>query len=280
MVRFENNSKGFSLITGAARGIGKALAWECAKKGIPCVLVDLPGTGLSDTAEDLKKNLGVDIRFLEQDLIDPYGPLKIRDWIVSQGIYLYILINNAGVSYNKLFLDSTMEENENLLNLNILSTVKMTRTVLPLFSSPGNGFVLNVSSLSAFYPMPYMPVYASSKSFVLNFTLALRAELLRKGISVSALCPNGVKTNPECRAKIAAQGLAGRVFCHDAEFVAREGIKGLFNNKAVIIPGWPNRLLGALSRIVPRKLIYLVVSKHWGKTAEGSGQKAESGIAL
>jgi short-subunit dehydrogenase len=123
-----------------------------------------------------------------------------------------------------------------------------------------------VASLAAFFPMPWLPVYSSSKSFVLAFSLALREELRGSGISVSVVCPNGIRTNRGARELIAKQGLAGRLTCQYPEQVARAALRGLLAGRAVIVPGPVNRFLRFASGLVPRSLAMGVITRRW--TAE------------
>jgi short-subunit dehydrogenase len=113
-----------------------------------------------------------------------------------------------------------------------------------------------------------MPVYGPSKAFILNFSLALRAEMRGTPVNVSVLCPNGVRTNVACRRKIDAHGLVGRLVSMDPQPVARCAIEELLARRPVIVLGWVNRVLVALGQYVPTWLICSVVSAFYGKTAK------------
>jgi short-subunit dehydrogenase len=117
-----------------------------------------------------------------------------------------------------------------------------------------------------------MPVYSPTKSFVLNFSLALREELRGSGVGVSVLCPNGIRTNRSSRALIERQGFAGRITCQYPDEVARAGLAGLYRKKSIIVPGIVNRMLRVASSFVPRTLYMRVISRRWG--AQGSGARA------
>jgi len=130
--------------------------------------------------------------------------------------------------------------------------------------------VLNVASLAAFFPMPWLPVYSSSKSFVLAFSLALREELRGTGVSVSVVCPNGIRTNRKVRDLIAKQGLAGRLTCQYPEQVARAALQGLEAGRAVIVPGAVNRFIKAASGLVPRSIAMGVITRRWNTQEQQS----------
>ena len=109
-----------------------------------------------------------------------------------------------------------------------------------------------------------MPVYSSTKSFVVTFTRLLRAELRGSSVQVSVLCPNGIRTNRATRELIERQGLAGRLTCRYPDEVARAALRGLFRGTGVIVPGITNRLLVGASPLVPQGLYMRVISRRWG----------------
>ena len=257
----------YALITGASQGLGRAFAEECAQRGMDLILVALPESGLGQVAQDIATRYGVQTEYLETDLTTPGSPQAVYWWIADQGLPVSVLINNAGVGYNSRFEDSTLGENETCILLNNLALVKLTRLMLPQLRRQPRAFILNVASMAAFFPMPFMPVYAPSKAFVLNFSLALREEMRDTPVSVSVLCPNGIRTNQACREKIEAHGLAARITCMDADQVAACAVQRALAGKSVIVPGLVNQSIVALARFVPRSTVCAVVSRFWGKTA-------------
>ncbi len=261
-----------ALITGASQGLGRALAEECADRGIDLLLVALPNSGMDEVARDLAWRYRVQARTLEIDLTLPESPEAVYRWALEQELPVTILINNAGVGYNSRFEESTMGENERCILLNNLALVKLTHLLLPEMRRYARTHILNVSSLAAFFPMPFMPVYAPSKAFILNFSLALCQEV--RPCRVSVLCPNGIRTNAGCRERIEAGGLAARLTCMDPDEVAAIAVRGMLAGKAIIIPGRLNRFLAGLARVVPRAAVYAVVTAFWGK-AEGGRRSSE-----
>ena len=258
-----------AVITGASQGLGRAFAEACARRGIDLVLVALPDSGLDRVARGLELLYDVRVASVGMDLTGAESVETLVERIGETGLRVSMLINNAGVGYNARFEDSDIEENESCVLLNNLALVKLTRLLLPELQRRERAFVLNVASLAAFFPMPYMPVYGSSKAFILNFSLALRAELRGTPVSVTALCPNGIRTNGEARAKIEAHGLIGRWVSMDAEDVARTALDGMLAGRAVIIPGFINRVLAGVGRHAPAFIVCPVVSSFYGKTSEG-----------
>ena len=256
-----------ALITGASQGLGRAFAAECARRGMDLALVALPGSGLEEVAGAIARRWGVRVEALALDLTAPEGPEAACRWLAETGLEVSALINNAGTGYNRRFEDSSLRENEACILLNNLALVKMTRLLLPQLKRSPRAYALNVASLAAFFPMPYMPVYGPSKAFILSFSLGLRQELRGSGVSVSVLCPNGIRTNAQTCAQIAAGGLAARLTCLDAEDVARNAVAQMLRGADVIVPGALNRVICAMSRFVPRAAVYAVVGAFWGRTA-------------
>jgi len=254
----------WALITGASQGLGQAIAEECARRGMNLILVALPDSGVGRVAQAIGRRYGVRAACYATDLTAPGSPEALAQWLAEKGFAISVLVNNAGVGYNSRFADSTLRENEACILLNNLATVKLTHLLLPELQSHPRAFLLNVASLAAFFPMPFMPVYAPSKAFLVNFSLALREELRGTPVRVSVLCPNGIRTNESAREKIAAGGLAARLTCMDVGPVAVRAVRGLLAGRSVIVPGALNQALAAVSKVVPMAAITAVVSAFWG----------------
>ena len=266
-----------ALITGASQGLGKAFAAECARRGMDLLLVALGGSGLEQAAQEVSERHGVRSEWIEIDLTALDGPERLAQWVYDLGCPLTMLINNAGVSYNSRFEDSTLQENEACILLNNLALVKITHLLLPELRKRDEAYILNVSSLAAFFPMPFVPVYAPSKAFILQFSLALRQEMLGSPIHVSVLCPNGIRTNLATRRRIAAHGMISRLTCMDPEPVAAYALRQTLAKRAIIVPGSLNKVIRAVGQYAPKRTILSVVSALWGKTATpGSPKQAPS----
>jgi hypothetical protein len=235
------------------------------------VLAALPDTGLPEVARIIERTHGVRVEAVEMDLAAADAPARLCALIREKGIEIDALINNAGVGYNSRFGDSTLGQNETTIELNVGALVRLTHMLLPQLRQRGRAWILNVASLAAYFPMPFMPVYSPTKSFVLNFSLALREELRGTSVSMSVLCPNGIRTNRGNRELIDRQGLAGRLTCAYPDEVARAGLDGMTAGRGVIVPGIVNRALCAVSGFVPRGLYMRVISRRWGALS-GSAQ--------
>jgi hypothetical protein len=258
------STMGCALITGGSQGLGRALAEECAGRGMDLVLVALPDTGLRPLSEILRRAYEVRIETVEMDLTDPESVGILRTLVQEKDFPIDTLINNAGIGFTSRFTESSVWQNEATVQLNVAALVRLTQAMLPLLRERPRAWILNVASIGAFYPMPSMPVYSSTKGFVLNFSLLLREELRGSSVSVSVLCPNGIRTNRGCRALIDRQGWAGRIMCHYPDEVARIALRGLLRKRGVIVPGLVNRALRHASPLVPRGIYMKAIARRWG----------------
>ena len=264
------------LITGASMGLGRALARECAHRGMRLFLAALPDSGLPALAGELEGEYGVETSWLEGDLTEAATLERLRTRIEAEGLDIDLLINNAGIGTPGHFLDHSLEYHEATIELNTLSLVRLVRLLLPGLRRR-NAAILNVASLGAFFPMPTMPIYAATKSFVLHFSLALREEL-GGAVGVSVLCPNAIRTTPDVNRYIDNLGPLARWACFTPECIARAALDGVSRNRAVIVPGTVNRIIASLSPVVPRALINRTIRHYWGTFLRcGCGKLAPAG---
>jgi short-subunit dehydrogenase len=268
-----------ALITGASQGLGRAFAEECAGRGMDLVLVALPDTGLPEVARILRHAHGVRIEAMEMDLTDPAGPSRLVDTVEKQGLSVDVLINNAGVGFTSRFEEASPAQNEVTVELNVGALVRLTQRLLPRLRERRRAWILNVASMGAYYPMPSMPVYSSTKSFVLTFSTLLREELRGSNVSLSVLCPNGIRTNRACRQLIAKQGWAGRVTCQYPDEVARAGLAGMYRNRAVIVPGPLNKVLRHVSRWIPSGVYMRLINRRWGTDRKAAALRTQGAEA-
>jgi short-subunit dehydrogenase len=245
------SDKPYTLITGASVGIGRALAIECAKRGMNLVLIDLPDSPLNRTIRYLNKYYPVHIESFLIDLTTPNAPLDIYNRCVEREIYVNMLINNAGLGHLGSFCDYDYRFYEKIIRLNIESVVLLTRLFLPDMKKMDHAYILNLGSIASFYPIPFKIVYAGSKNFIYSFSRALKAELKNTSVSVSVLCPGPIMTNQEVIKRIRRGGFWGKMSTMRANKMARIAISGLMKKKALIIPGFVNKFFLRLNQIIP-----------------------------
>lgn len=266
----------YTVVTGASMGLGAAFAEECAKRGQSLVLAALPNTGLPELARKLEDSYGVNVEAIEVDLSSGSGQEDLLTRILADGRRVSLLVNNVGIAENGLFDLIPIENQRRCVDLNIQSTMALTYGLIPRLSETKGAGILTVASLSALYPMPLFAVYAATKAFLLNWSLALRQELAPLGIRVCVLAPGGINTTAEIREKNHAQGLAGRLSSQEPEEVAREALDKMARSKSLVIPGRFNRILAFLGRLSPKNLTAAAIFKRWNKVLGSLEDSAES----
>lgn len=253
----------FTILTGACGGLGKAFSRELLKCGNNLIIT---GTNLGKTqkwAEELQKEYkNCKILAFELNLADEESIEKFVADLALSNVNITRLVNNAGLIVEGGLMELPQEKVYDAIRINCLGTIMLTRKLLETASLKE---ILTTASLAAFYPMPYMSIYASTKSFLEKFMVALRQELKPKGIKVSVLCPSGIPTTPAMIDAIKSQGLGGRITAKTPEYIAHYALNKLAKNKAVIIPGTVNRFTRFISRFASEKFLAKRVAKMWEK---------------
>jgi short-subunit dehydrogenase len=251
------------LITGATGGVGKAMAMECASRGWDLFLTDLRKDRLEMLASGLERSYGVRVLYEAADLTNPASRAVLFERICSQDLRFRGLINVAGTDHEGLFLERSAEQIVAILRLNIEATLIMTHALLAHRDEAVTFRIVNVSSLAAFFSMPVKATYAASKRFILDFSLALRNELRDQNVTVTALCPAGLPTTDTCIAAIESQGIMGQLTTEDIGKVAHQTIEAALHDKAVVIPGFLNRVIRWLGGMVPPTTVADFVGSRW-----------------
>lgn len=242
------------LITGASGGIGKELADRFAKDGYDLVLVARSEDKLVDLAREYRERYRVKTTYIAKDVALPGVAEEIYRELKEKGITVDFLVNNAGFDLYGEFLETQLEQETNMIDINIKALTVMTKVFLPDMVKRHEGGVLNVASLVAFFPGPLMAVYYATKAYVLSFTEALENELRGTGVTVSALCPGATATGFVDRAGLATSKLF-RNGVMEVGQVADIGYREFLRGKTLIITGGRNKFMAFLPRLLPRKLM-------------------------
>lgn len=240
----------FTLITGASTGLGKELAIECARRKMNLILVSLPGENLPELCANLSARYQIVACHYETDLTDKEKVERLAAWVISN-FSVNVLINNAGAGGTRLLETTPIDYIDRLIQLNIRATSMLVRLLIPELKMHRKAYILNVSSMAAFSPLPYKTVYPASKAFVYHFTRGLKAELRNTNIKVSVVNPGPILTNPDVVARIQKQGALGRLSLIPASAIARISVAELIRGRAVIIPGYLNRINVMLMGLIP-----------------------------
>ena len=245
-----------ALITGASSGIGAALARELTDSCDRLILVARNEQRLNELAESIRQSTGCPVTILVQDLAQPAAAEALVRSLASHQLSVDLLVNNAGAGRSGRVTDLTAEEQDNLIALNITALTTLSRLLAADMVARGSGLILNVASTGAYQPGPFTAVYYAAKAYVHSFSLALDRELKGTGVSVSLLCPGATATEFSRRA-----GKADIQQAMSPEAVARTTKKGLLAGRKLIIPGWKNRLVIVLSKMLPGSWLAEIVAR-------------------
>lgn len=249
-----------ALITGASSGIGLELAHLFARDGYRLVLVARNRGALRQLGDDLQSRYGITVRIAPKDLAHPASPDELYHELQESGIMLDVLVNNAGFGTAGAFQQTQWTDESEMIQVNITALTHLTKLFLPQIRAR-EGKLLNVASVAAFLPGPFMSVYYASKAYVLSFSEALAEEMIGTGVTVTCLCPGPVETGFQKRAYLEGTAMAKSPLTVDVREVALIGYEGMKQGKRVVIPGWKNRILVEGVRLVPRNLLTKVVRR-------------------
>jgi NAD(P)-dependent dehydrogenase (short-subunit alcohol dehydrogenase family) len=207
-----------ALITGASKGLGKAIALALAQAGARIALVSRDGTKLNDVAAEIRGSGGNASVFVA-DVTDEAQVAQARDAVAAQfGGTLHILINNAGINIRKPVTDFTLAEWNSVLTTNLTSVFLLCRAFVPMMKGRGYGRIINMTSMMSHISLPGRTAYSASKTALLGFNRALALELAAEKITVNGISPGVCDTeintplmqNPELRAQFLAKIPVGR----------------------------------------------------------------------
>ena len=233
------------LITGASSGIGKCFAYNLNQMGAKLILTARSEDKLLHIASNMN-----DAHVFVGDLSEEKFAKDLYDKIKDENLVVDILINNAGFGYSGKFLDTSMDNYEEMINLNIYSLVHLTHLFLKDMVSNNKGGIINISSLASFQPIPYFSIYAATKAFVTSFTLSLYEEYREKNICILGVCPGYTKTNFNKRAHMSSKPVAG--YLMSSQEVVDESLRAYQRGKFLIINGRINRFVKLFTSLIPR----------------------------
>lgn len=244
----------WALVTGAASGIGRAIAVQLAEEGMRLYLIDVDQVGLARVAMELRSK-SVEVVERRCDLT---SPAEVSDAAAdalqcSGGIDL--LVNNAGITYYGRTTEMSAEHWDRLMAVNLHAPVQLTRELLPSMLARDEAHVLNVASICGLVGLGRVAAYTTSKFALVGFSESLRAEYGRQGLGVTALCPGLVDTNlftTAPRGKDRAENKTPpRWLLATPERIARRAVRAVRRNERAVVLQPYARLLHAVKRWAP-----------------------------
>ncbi|TAH09388.1 MAG: SDR family oxidoreductase [Sphingobacteriia bacterium] len=243
----------YALITGASKGIGKAMAVEMAKRGYGVLLVARSEFLLQQNCIELNELYKVPAQFLAIDLTDPTATQTIFNWCINNHYEVSVLINNAGYGLNGSLEDYSLYNHLQMMQLNMNVVVALCYLFLPELKKRKVAYIGNISSTAAYQSVPGLNIYAASKTFVRSFSRGLAYELRNTSVKVCCICPGTTDTDFAQRANIThekAMKMAAKFNMNPVD-VAKQAVDGILAGKKEIVPGATNKVLKCLLNIVP-----------------------------
>lgn len=240
-----------ALVTGASSGIGAAFARALHSRGERLVLV----ARRAERLEALVQELGGNHIAIVADLAATGAADRIKRELDGRALSVDLLVNNAGLGHTSEFATQPIEIIRQMTDVNVRAVVELTHALLPAMKARGRGSIVNVASNAAFQPVPFLTVYAATKSFVLSFSEGLAEELRGSGLRVQALCPGITATEFFDVAGTHRGQHVRRLPMMTPDQVVRASLDGLDEGRVRVVAGLTNRILAfAVLRLLPRSM--------------------------
>lgn len=184
-----------ALVTGGSRGIGKALAWQLARRGYNLLLVSRDAKELVAACADIGNRFDVKTSYYELDLATPHSAHTLHDYCIDNGIQIDLLVNDAGMFIYNDVLDCTDARIEQILYLHVMTVTMLCKLFGADMARRQDGYILNLASYSKWMCYPGLSVYSASKNYVESFSRAFAMEMRESKVKVMAVSPAGVTTD-------------------------------------------------------------------------------------
>ncbi|MBL6276188.1 SDR family oxidoreductase [Micromonospora fiedleri] len=251
---------GTAVVTGAAGGIGAALAHGLARRGSDLVLLDRDADGLDAVADALRAT-GRTVHTYQVDLADAQSTAAVAEQIRTRHPRIRLLVNNAGVALGGRFDEVTFDEFSWVVEVNFRAVAQLTHALLPTLKAEPGAHLVAVSSLFGLIAPAGQVAYSASKFAVRGFTEALRHELAADGIGVTCVHPGGVRTRIARDARVGSGVDRGqfedgrrrfeRLLTIDPATAAEAILRGVARRRGRVLIGWSARLPDLLVRVAP-----------------------------
>jgi short-subunit dehydrogenase len=238
------------VITGASRGIGRALAVALAKSACHLLLTALEEDELTSLVDDLKTRYGVNVAAMAADLVDASDRQSFLSWILEQEKPPEILINNAGAGFFGTFASSGWSEIERTIILNVHVPTLLARELMPVFRQSPQAKIVNISSAIARLPYPGLGVYGATKGYLSSFSETLASECHGTGISVLCFHPGFTETHFMSSAKMDVSRIPG-IITQKPDKVAARIIRAIEKDLSWTYSDFGSRLGNVISSCIP-----------------------------
>lgn len=246
---------GLALVTGGTSGIGRAFADLLAAEGYDLLLVARNADRLEDTAQEIRRSQpGTQVQVHAGDLSAPDTAGRIFADLAARGQTVEVLINNAGFNVYGPFEDSDADRELEMISLHVVATTQLAKLFLRQRDRTRPNRMLNVASIAAFVPGPFVSVHFATRAHILSFSLALTEEYRGTDVTVTALCPGPTRSAFFGRASMDTVRLASGwpLPLSDPADVARAGYRAMKAGRGIVVPGAMNRFAAICAKFAPR----------------------------
>ena len=254
----------YVLVTGASSGIGKEFARQFASNGYSLLLVARREKLLEEIKEEFIEEYGISVDYFACDLAK--DPKAVYDFCKEKDYKVSVLINNAGYGDYGQFIESDLEKDLGMIELNNKALVALAYYFIKDMKEAGYGHVINVGSVASFMPGPYMAVYYATKAFVMSFSMALREELRNDNVKVSVLCPAPTRSDFWSVANGETASVYDNILSRKPSDAAKTGYRLFTSNKPYLVDGIAYKLMIGFVRHMPLELCARAVSFFQSRT--------------
>lgn len=269
----KTNRNKYALITGGTSGIGYELARNFARDGYNLILVARNAELLQKTTDELKQQFGVEITPLAEDLFENEAAERIYNKTKEMGIEVDVLVNNAGQGEWGPFVETELQRDLDIVQLNICSLIALTKFFLRDMVQRNEGKILQLGSEAGTTPAPYFSTYAATKAFVISFSVALSDELRDSNITITVLLPGATDTDFFHKAGQEDTVTYREKDLMSPEEVAKDGYEALMKGESKIISGAKTKMHVFMSDLLGAK----ASAKNMRKQMELSEKDPEEG---
>ncbi|MBO7724534.1 MAG: SDR family NAD(P)-dependent oxidoreductase [Paludibacteraceae bacterium] len=252
-------NQNFALVTGASSGIGLMYATELASKGKKLILVSNQEKEIAETAEQLTQKYNIETIALYRNLAQENAAEELFLYCKERNLIVDILINNAGIFFFNEFVKTDIKRIELMLSLHVVTVTKLCRLFGEEMKNQQSGYILNMSSMSAWMTMPGIQTYNATKAYILNFSRSLHYEMKPYKVGVTAICPGAIDTglyglSDNLRKLAVAIGVSMK-----PQKLVQIALKKMLKKKKQVLPGAINHLFVPIIKHLPDWFVLYVI---------------------
>ncbi len=263
----EKTGRGYALITGATGGLGKAFVRVLAERGYDLLLTGRSEEKLQSLQKEIEEEFSnIKTYAYAADLSDETQRATMQRKIQAEKRKISLLVNVAGADIQKGLTAYTQEKIVFQCRINFEAAVSMCRFAIENRAEKLQ--IVNISSVSGIYPMPYFAIYSATKGALTSFSVSLREEMKGENVAVTAILPGAMPTREDVKEQIKGQGLWGKLAAKSPRDVAIASLKAVEKNKRKEIVGFWNKAMRVSTCWIPTSWRLHFIAKRWSKISK------------